>query len=323
MKKRFIYLFLLIILIPFDSTAELHKKATIILDGIPNNWPDVKLRAWTGVPQTEIFKLGDEMKFYFHTERNCYISLFYIDSRGIMTVISPDLGNGSNFVEAGKEATFPPDNANYQITVEPPLGQDNVYVVATNNRVDLPEDGTYADSTGIAKEISLALRENKNVPKTAMVKLQITVQGRSKEIEYRSQDIVSYFRKTRALRPTLTTEQPRMFLEVHVRFDFDSAKLTSEAKKSLDEFGKSLQNPSLAGERFIIAGHTDDVGSYDYNMTLSRRRAESVKQYLVSQHGINPSILQTKAYGETSPFDPRKTEAARNVNRRVEFELTP
>lgn len=240
-----------------------------------------------------------------------------------MTVISPDLGDGNSLLAAGKEATFPSENADFQIIAEPPLGLDHVYVIATINRANLPEDGSYADSSGIAEEISLALWEKEKAPKVDMVKLQFMVKGRSEEIEYKTRDIVGYFKKTRALRPTLQQEQPRRYLDLHIRFDFDSANLTSHAKKNLDEFGKSMLDPSLKGQRFIIEGHTDDVGPDDYNMQLSRRRAESVKNYLVSQYDINSDTLQSEGFGESKPHDPRKTEAARSINRRVEFELTP
>ena len=325
--KIIAYLILFItFIIPFESTARSPEETERLLDGIPNKWPAVNLRAWTNSGQTKAFKLGDEIKFNFHTERDCYISLIYLDSRGLLTIISPELDVGNNFLMAGKEATFPSEKSNYRIIVEPPLGQDNVYVIATKNRVDLPENSPQVDPYRIAKDINLALRENGKAHKIAKVKLQFTVKGRSEEIEYKTRDIVSYFKKTRALRPIPQPEQPeqsRMYLELHVRFDFDSANLTSHAKKNLDEFGKSMLDPSLKDSRFIIAGHTDDVGPDDYNLKLSRLRAESVKNYLVSQHGINPNSLLTEAYGESKPSDPRKTEAARSVNRRVEFELKP
>jgi len=323
MKVIACLLLFIILIVPFDSTARLQEETTRILDGIPNSWLEVKLRAWTSAERTKEFKLGDELKFHFRTERDCYIRLIYVDSRGLLTVISPDLGDGNSFLAAGKEATFPSENANFQIIAEPPLGQDHVYVIATVNRANLPEDGSYADSSGIAKEISLALREKEKAPKVGMVKLQFMVKGRSEEIEYKTRDIVGYFKKTRALRPTLQQEQPRKYLDLHIRFDFDSANLTSHAKKNLDEFGNSMLDPSLAGQRFIIIGHTDDVGPDDYNMKLSRLRAESVKNYLVSQYGIKPDILLIAAYGESKPHDPRQTDAARSANRRVEFELTP
>jgi outer membrane protein OmpA-like peptidoglycan-associated protein len=323
MKVVACLLLILILIVPSESRARLQEETTRLLDGIPNNWPEVNLQAWTSAGETNTFRLGDDIKFHFRTERDCYISLIYIDSRGLLTIISPDWGGGNNFLEAEKAVTYPSEHLGFQLIAEPPLGQDNVYVIATKDRIYLPEDGSYTDAYGIAEKISLALTEKRKALKADIAKLQLMVKGRSEDIEYKTRDIVSYFKKTRALRPTLQVEQPRMYLELHIRFDFDSANLTPHARKNLAEFGKSMLDPSLKEKRFIIAGHTDDIGEDDYNVELSRRRAESVKKYLVSQYGINPDILLTKAYGESKPHDPRKTEAARDANRRVEFELMP
>lgn len=326
MKVIACLLLFIILIVPSDSTASLQEETTRLLDGIENNWHAANLRAWTNAEQTKSFKLGEEIKFHFHSERDCYISLIYVDSRGLLTVISPDLGDGNNFLEAGREATYPSAKANLQIIAEPPLGQDSVYVIAAKNRVLLPKDGSYTDAYGIAKEISLALREEGMAPNVALAKLQLIVKGRSEVIEYKTRDIVGYFKKTRALRSTRQAEpwRPwRMFLDLHVRFKFNSVDLTPYAKINLDEFGKSMLDPSLEGERFIIAGHTCDLGPENYNLNLSRRRAESVKDYLMLKYGINPDILLIEAYGESRPYDPRKTQAARIANRRVEFELQP
>ena len=69
-----------------------------------------------------------------------------------------------------------------------------------------------------------------------------------------------------------------------------------------------------------LAGHTDNVGSDDANMKLSKDRAEAVKDYLVSK-GANPSRIEATGYGETQPIASNKTAAGRAKNRRVEFTL--
>ena len=69
----------------------------------------------------------------------------------------------------------------------------------------------------------------------------------------------------------------------------------------------------------IIAGHADYVGSEEYNRDLSERRANSVKEYLVETHEIEPYRLSIKAYGETRPIASNESEEGRALNRRVEF----
>ena len=64
-----------------------------------------------------------------------------------------------------------------------------------------------------------------------------------------------------------------------------------------------------------VEGHCDERGTREYNLALGARRANSVKNYLVSE-GIDPSRITTISYGKERPVDPRSTEAAWRVNRR-------
>ena len=69
-----------------------------------------------------------------------------------------------------------------------------------------------------------------------------------------------------------------------------------------------------------LAGHTDNTGSKDLNMRLSKDRAESIKSYLVSK-GANASRIEATGYGQNQPIATNKTAAGRQANRRVEFTL--
>ena len=71
-----------------------------------------------------------------------------------------------------------------------------------------------------------------------------------------------------------------------------------------------------------VEGHTDSVGSEEYNMDLSFRRANSVRDLLV-QRGVNISRIQTVGFGETMPVATNATEAGRQLNRRVEIKVAP
>jgi outer membrane protein OmpA-like peptidoglycan-associated protein len=103
-----------------------------------------------------------------------------------------------------------------------------------------------------------------------------------------------------------------------INFDFDSAQIQTESYPLLDEFGKALKS-GLADGSFIIAGHTDSVGTTEYNNELSMRRVNAVTDYLVVHHGIDPSRLTMKGYGETRPIASNDSEGGRYLNRRVEF----
>ncbi|NGM89203.1 OmpA family protein, partial [Parapusillimonas sp. SGNA-6] len=69
-----------------------------------------------------------------------------------------------------------------------------------------------------------------------------------------------------------------------------------------------------------LAGHTDNTGSRELNLRLSKERAEAVKNYLVSK-GANPSRIEATGYGPDQPIASNATAAGRQQNRRVEFTL--
>jgi outer membrane protein OmpA-like peptidoglycan-associated protein len=103
-----------------------------------------------------------------------------------------------------------------------------------------------------------------------------------------------------------------------INFDFDSAQIQTDSYPLLDEFGKALKS-GLADGSFIISGHTDSVGTTEYNNELSVRRANAVTDYLVVHHGIDPGRLSIEGYGETRPIASNDSEKGRSLNRRVEF----
>ena len=103
-----------------------------------------------------------------------------------------------------------------------------------------------------------------------------------------------------------------------INFDFDSAEIRPDSYTLLDEFGKALKG-GLSNASFIIAGHTDHIGSEQYNLDLSEDRARSVKKYLITHHGIDSKRIIIEGIGETKPIAPNNTDEGRFKNRRVEF----
>jgi outer membrane protein OmpA-like peptidoglycan-associated protein len=102
-----------------------------------------------------------------------------------------------------------------------------------------------------------------------------------------------------------------------VEFEFNSAKLKPESYPVLDEAARILtMHPEIDVE---IQGHTDDIGSDEYNLKLSQKRAEAVRNYLVDVHMIEPVRLIPVGYGEKKPIADNSTEEGRQKNRRVEF----
>jgi outer membrane protein OmpA-like peptidoglycan-associated protein len=105
-----------------------------------------------------------------------------------------------------------------------------------------------------------------------------------------------------------------------VLFDFDKAELKPEARRQLGVVLQALrEQPALQVQ---IVGHTDSVGSDDYNLRLSQRRAESVATYL-GQQGVPRQNIKADWRGEREPVASNATAAGRAQNRRVEITLSP
>ena len=113
-------------------------------------------------------------------------------------------------------------------------------------------------------------------------------------------------------------EPPRVFTLDNVLFDTGSAVLKPSSTKELKELFDYLSlKPDLKVE---IAGHTDDVGNDDSNLTLSQHRADAVKSWLI-RRGISSERIIAKGYGETRPIASNKTEEGKQKNRRTEVHL--
>jgi outer membrane protein OmpA-like peptidoglycan-associated protein len=109
---------------------------------------------------------------------------------------------------------------------------------------------------------------------------------------------------------------------LQLQFAFDSAKLSAADMAQLDQLVPILTNEKAGFIGGVIEGHTDSIGSAEYNMGLSKRRAESAASYLQSK-GVNMgSRFATEAFGETKPIASNDTDAGRAENRRVVIRRT-
>jgi len=100
-----------------------------------------------------------------------------------------------------------------------------------------------------------------------------------------------------------------------ILFDFDKADIKPEFQKELDKFGKFLQDNPKA--YVIAAGFTDSTGSEGHNLTLSRKRAQSVKTYLIKKFAVADDRIIIQGYGIAYPVDSNDTDEGRMKNRRV------
>ena len=104
----------------------------------------------------------------------------------------------------------------------------------------------------------------------------------------------------------------------NISFLHGSATLTETASETLDKIAQTLHQHS--NMRLHVAGHTDNTGDSNYNLTLSADRAQSVVNYFINQ-GIEGSRLVAKGLGDRQPIASNDTKEGRSKNRRIEFKL--
>jgi outer membrane protein OmpA-like peptidoglycan-associated protein len=112
----------------------------------------------------------------------------------------------------------------------------------------------------------------------------------------------------------ITSNKPKIDLDI--QFDYNSDKITTTSMPSVQALGKALSDANLKGSTFVVAGHTDAIGSDAYNQDLSERRADTIKRYLTEKYGINGTDLVTVGNGKTKPKDPNAPMDP--INRRVQ-----
>jgi outer membrane protein OmpA-like peptidoglycan-associated protein len=106
-----------------------------------------------------------------------------------------------------------------------------------------------------------------------------------------------------------------------VTFITGSADLTTEAKRALDVLAGAMKSDKLASVKFTIEGHADPRGSEELNLKLSQSRAESVRAYLTSAHGLAPERINAVGKGSSALMKP--SEPAAPENRRVTIVAQP
>jgi outer membrane protein OmpA-like peptidoglycan-associated protein len=117
-------------------------------------------------------------------------------------------------------------------------------------------------------------------------------------------------------KPEIAVEKGAALVLEGVNFASGSSRLTADSRITLDKVVRTMRdNPTIEVE---IRGYTDNVGSYESNVTLSQARANAVREYLI-QNGIAGMRIQTKGFGPADPIAPNDTRDGRAKNRRIEF----
>jgi outer membrane protein OmpA-like peptidoglycan-associated protein len=295
------------------------------------------IQVWVNQPGTGAeIDVGEPISIHFRSERDAHLTALYVDSHGVTTVLSPTGDPEAALIHAGQEKTLPPVGGGYRLEAKPPLGEETILVVATEQPIsladlgltncaqlsgdDAPPGGFTVVEADRAPELARRLQARTQAKSTGAVLAgrtdhRIVQRVAAGEPQYPWRGIVRYFTERQR-----TIRRPK--LDLDIKFEFDSATLTADARRDLDEVGKALQDPALRGSRFLLEGHTDDVGEDAYNLGLSEKRAQASKQYLTEKHAVDPSRLAAEGHGESQPLVAATDDWARSMNRRVVLELS-
>jgi len=110
--------------------------------------------------------------------------------------------------------------------------------------------------------------------------------------------------------------EEQVCITLKIEFDFDKADIKPMYHDQIKQVADFMT--TYPESKAVIEGHTDNVGTSDYNQKLSQLRAESVRQYLINKFNINPERLKSVGYGETKPIADNKTVEGRAKNRRID-----
>jgi outer membrane protein OmpA-like peptidoglycan-associated protein len=176
--------------------------------------------------------------------------------------------------------------------------------------------------TAEAREEAVAARDEAEAAHhQASAALHAAAQARAEADRIRKEAEVELNRLAQALGQVAETRRTALGLVMnlgsdYLKFEFDKAELRPEDRELLSRIAGIL----LTSTDYTVSvnGHTDDVGTEEYNQKLSERRAQAVRDYLV-EAGVSEEILSVTGHGKARPLVPGTSEEARAKNRRVEL----
>jgi outer membrane protein OmpA-like peptidoglycan-associated protein len=205
---------------------------------------------------------------------------------------------------------------NSKSALERAVRAEQAAVEAARGRAQAETDATIAqDEAGRAQEVASRAEQEAQQAREealeAMEEAERIKQEREEELN-RLQEALSQIAETRRTALGLVMNLSSDYL----KFDFDKAEVLPENREILSRIAGILMTSK--DYQIYVYGHTDNIGTDEYNVALSERRAEAVRDYLV-EAGIDARIIDTQGFGKSQPLVPGTDEAARAKNRRVEL----
>jgi len=315
-----------------NTTAKNRNDVYQILNDLNSELELANLEIWVNErsPNPAV-TVGNTVNFTMKSAEPVFYTLVHVDSKGNTAILNPsataDLHKGSDYTvyptrigdceqDDSSKLCYSPGN---QLIQSEPIGQDAVYLIASKKIIPFETLGMNEsdDFKVLGKELSsiknLVQRINSQTRNNPISVVKYTYAVESIKTQYTTRAISKKVNKLAdGIDESLTFN--------HINFAFNSSELTIDGFRELDGLGSALVGmQEKLGEIPLVelTGHTDAIGSSEYNFTLSRRRAEAAMQYLVTEHGLPIEAIQTNWKGENEPMDTNDTKKGRAMNRRV------
>jgi OOP family OmpA-OmpF porin len=275
------------------------------LQSIRDNWTDVQFSIdLTGLSDGAAV-VNQPLKVEYEAAHPGYLTYLQVSSHGEIALAQPD-------------TTRPGTDGAVPLPVHPPLGHERAVFLFSDRPLSelgagagaggaLGSDRAQADAlvrkiqTLQAQGVLLAVR-----------RFDYMVDALVGQTQYTTRSIIREVEQSHASSGTA----PRF--PTRIEFEFNSDQLTEQSKRDLDVFGAALV-AKLRNHKVTLEGHTDAIGSDDYNVELSQRRAQAAQKYLMESFGLTRGQLEATGKGKSGAIASNDTEADRSLNRRVDF----
>jgi outer membrane protein OmpA-like peptidoglycan-associated protein len=285
------------------------------LDAIQTTWPDAHLSVTLGEGGTHAVEVGNDLSLRIGCEAQAHVTIILATSDGEARLVRIARGDNGDTVAAGAELIYPEQQMGEHFYADAAPGKAVIYVIASYDPIFDSTASFTTDAHGWAKVDDLsAIIEHQahadQAQRLALRRVPVEIVSPATVNSLTKEEFVEYY----AIRTRGVTNAGR---GLAIRFDENKASLDPWGKRQLDAVGQGLQDPRLGSYKFAIEGHTDDIGTEEYNDRLSVSRAQAVRDYLAAQYGIKPDRLSIKGFGKAQPAAQGTSTQARAENRRV------
>jgi outer membrane protein OmpA-like peptidoglycan-associated protein len=288
------------------------------LDEVPSQWPEANLTVSLASPAQQV-QQGSDLKINVASAVEGSVALVLVNSRNQSLVLVPQRTRSGDQISPGMPFSYPETPEGEALYADMPTGASHVYVVVSEKPVfdveptnDQRPKWTQVDR--VRERLASAMQADPRL-RLAWRRVDFDVTEASAKELVSAEDFVEFFGvRTRSL------DSAQMGFQV--QFATNSAELTDWGRRQLDAVARGMVDSRIADFPFLIEGHTDDVGTADFNMGLSTRRAATVRQYL-EKSGVQAARLKSSARGEDDPAMEGTSEEARAANRRVVIKREP